>query len=92
VGAARRHIGVSVLGGLKGAPKDPRVRETRLPEFSKGKVPEKTVGDRTPEEGLEEHRLFGPWSEKVLVERPPAESAVAVRVVSERELEFLLFR
>ena len=33
-----------------------------------GEITEKTVGVRTPEWELEEHRLFGPWSVKVLVE------------------------
>jgi hypothetical protein len=31
------------------------------------------VGVKTPEWELEEHRLFGPWIVKVLVERQPAE-------------------
>ena len=38
-----------------------------------GEITEKAVGVRTPEWELEEHRLFGPWSVKVLVERPPVE-------------------
>jgi hypothetical protein len=58
-----------------------------------GEITEKTVGVRTPEWELEEHRLFGPWRVKVLVERPPAEGWGCVRVVSEPELwKFSLFR
>jgi hypothetical protein len=44
-----------------------------------GEISEKTVGVRTPEWELEEHRLFGPWIVKVLVERPPAEGWVAIK-------------
>jgi hypothetical protein len=44
-----------------------------ISSIREGEITEKTVGVRTPEWELEEHRLFGPWSVKVLVERPPTE-------------------
>jgi hypothetical protein len=51
----------------------------------RGDFAEKTVGVKTPEWELEEHRLFGSWIVKVLVERQPAEGWGCVKVVSECE-------
>ena len=47
-----------------------------------GEITEKTVGRRTSEWELEEHRLFGPRSVKVLVERPPVGGGVASHSIS----------
>jgi hypothetical protein len=44
-----------------------------ISRYVKGRLPRRLWVLGLPEWELEEHRLFGPWSVKVLVERPPAE-------------------
>ena len=56
-----------------------------------GEITKKAVGVRTPEWELEELRLFGPWSVKVLVERPPAEGWVATKWYQSWLWKFSLF-
>jgi hypothetical protein len=64
-------IGVSVFDCTGQYRESRDIARSDLPIYE-GEITEKTVGRKTPEWELEEHRLFGPWSVKVLVERPPA--------------------